>query len=96
MANSAPWGGLWSAPAAVAMRGDPKALKSGRKDAAWLGLVPRHRRTVGWVQGRGLSKRGGRSLRPLLIYGVRSVLAHHKPPRGGRWAWPSDGPSMGP
>ena len=72
--------GLLSATAAGAMRGDPKAFKSGREVAAWLGLVPRHRGTGGRVPMRGLSKQGERSRRTLLIHGARSVLTHRKTP----------------
>ena len=52
--------GLLSATAAVAAMGDPKAFKSGREFAAWLGLVPRHVGTGGRVQMLGISKRGDR------------------------------------
>ena len=41
--------GLLCATAAVATMGDPKAFKSGRGFAAWLGLVPRQTGTGGRV-----------------------------------------------
>ena len=66
--------------AAVAAMGDPKAFKSGREFAAWLGLVPRHVGTGGRVKMLGISKRGDTYLRTLLIHGARSVLINSKAP----------------
>ena len=60
--------------------GDPKAFKSGREFAAWLGLVPRQTGTGGRVQLLGISKRGDKYLRTLLIHGARAVLTHGKSP----------------
>jgi len=60
--------------------GDPKAFKSGREFAAWLGLVPRQTGTGGRVQLHGISKRGDIYLRTLLIHGARSVMNHNKHP----------------
>ena len=75
--------GLITATAAVAAMGDAKAFKSGREFAAWLGLVPRQIGTGGKVKLLGISKRGDKYLRSLLVHGARSVLAHAKEP--GRW-----------
>jgi transposase len=72
--------GLLSATAAVATMGDAKAFKSGRAFAAWLGLVPRQTGTGGRVRLLGISKRGDKYLRTLLIHGARSVLTHSKSP----------------
>ena len=72
--------GLLSATAAVATMGDTKAFKSGREFAAWLGLVPRQTGTGGRVQLLGISKRGDKYLRTLLIHGARAVLTHSKSP----------------
>jgi transposase len=60
--------------------GDAKAFRSGREFAAWLGLVPRHSGTGGRVRLLGISKRGDKYLRTLLIHGARSVLTHSKCP----------------
>ena len=60
--------------------GDAKAFKSGREFAAWLGLVPRQTGTGGRVRLLGISKRGDRYLRTLLIHGARAVLTHSKAP----------------
>ncbi len=72
--------GPLSARAAVATMGDAKASKSGREFAAWLGLVPRQTGTGGRVRLLGISKRGDRYLRTLLIHGARAVLTHSKAP----------------
>ena len=72
--------GVLSATAAVSAMGDPSAFRSGREFAAWLGLVPRHSGTGGRVRMLGISKRGDRYLRTLLIHGARSALTHAKTP----------------
>jgi len=72
--------GVLSAAAAVAAMGDPATFRSGREFAAWLGLVPRHKGTGGRVRLLGISKRGDKYLRTLLIHGARSVLTNSKAP----------------
>jgi len=72
--------GVLSATAVVAAMGDPRAFSSGREFAAWLGLVPRHKGTGGRVRLLGISKRGDKYLRTLLIHGARSVLTNSKAP----------------
>lgn len=72
--------GLLTATAAVATMGDAKTFKSGREFAAWLGLVPRQTGTGGRVRLLGISKRGDKYLRTLLIHGARAVLTHSKSP----------------
>ena len=66
--------GLLTATASVATMGDARAFRSGREFAAFLGLVPRHSGTGGRVKLLGISKRGDRYLRTLLIHGARTVL----------------------
>jgi transposase len=75
--------GLLTATAAVAMMGSPKAFRSGREFAAWVGLVPKQTGSGGKVNLHGISKRGDTYLRTLLIHGARSVLHHAKEP--GPW-----------
>src|SRR5471030_1643905 len=75
--------GLLTATAAVATMGDPKAFRSGREFAAWLGLAPRQTGSGGKVRLHGISKRGDTYLRTLLIHGARSVVTHAKTP--GAW-----------
>jgi transposase len=72
--------GLLTATAAVATMGDANAFKSGREFAAWLGLVPGQNGTGGRVRLLGISKRGDRYLRKLLVHGARSVLNRSKEP----------------
>ena len=68
--------GLLSATAWVASAGDAKVFKNGRQFAAWLGLVPRQHSSGGHTRLSGISKRGDRYLRTLLIQGAHSVLRH--------------------
>jgi len=67
--------GLLTATAAVATMGKASSFKSGREFAAFLGLVPRQSGTGGRVKLLGISKRGDRYLRTLLIHGARTVLS---------------------
>ena len=62
------------ATALVAAVGNAAEFKHGRELAAYLGLVPRHRATGGRTIMLGISKRGGRYLRSLLIHGARAAL----------------------
>jgi len=51
---------------------------NGRHLAAWLGLVPRQHSTGGKAVLLGISKRGDRYLRALLIHGARAVVYRWK------------------
>ncbi len=77
-----------TATALVAAVGDASVFRNGREMAAWLGLVPRQRSTGGRAVLLGISKRGDRHLRTLLIHGARSALlaATRRPDRRSRWA----------
>lgn len=61
----------------------------GRHLAAWLGLVPRQHSTGGKAVLLGISKRGDRYLRALLIHGARAVVYRWKdkpnPSPRARW-----------
>jgi transposase len=72
--------GLLTATAAVATMGDARNFRSGREFAAFLGLVPRQSGTGGRVKLLGISKRGDRYLRTLLIHGARTVLSWQRRP----------------
>ncbi len=76
-----------TATAMLGAVGDARAFKNGRQFAAWLGLVPRQVSTGGKTTLRGISKRGDRYLRTLLIHGTRSVLrrVEHKTDPRSRW-----------
>jgi len=56
----------------------PKRFKNDRQFAAWLGLVPKHTGTGGKNLNLGISKKGDRYLRTLLVHGARSVVASVK------------------
>lgn len=68
--------GPLSASAYVATLGDPRHYRNGRQAAASLGLVPRQHSTGGKAVLLGISKRGDKYLRSLLIHGARAVLRH--------------------
>ena len=80
--------GVLSATALVASAGDASEFRNGREMAAWLGLVPRQHSTGGRAVLLGISKRGDRYLRTLLIHGARSALhrAGRRKDRRSRWA----------
>src|SRR5579863_10615639 len=62
------------ATALVAAVGNAREFKSGRELSAWLGLVPRQHSSGGRTVLLGISKRGDRYLRRLLIHGARSAV----------------------
>ena len=66
--------GVLSATALVAAVGDGASFTRGRDLSAWLGLVPRQHTTGGKANLLGISKRGNRYLRMLLIHGARAAL----------------------
>jgi transposase len=67
--------GLLTATAVVATVADARSFRSGREFAAFLGLVPQQSGTGGRVKLLGISQRGDRYLRTLLIHGARTVLS---------------------
>lgn len=72
--TSIPGIGALNATALVAAVGDASAFSRGRDLAAWLGLVPRQYTTGGKPRLLGISKRGNKYLRTLLIHGARAAL----------------------
>jgi transposase len=75
------------ATALVAAVGKAGACITGRHWAAWLGLVPRPHSTGGKERLLGISKRGDRSRRTLLIHGARATVprARRKTDSRSRW-----------
>lgn len=73
--RSVPGIGLLTSTALVAAVGDVLRFPSGRHLASWLGLTPRERSSGNTRRLGGISKRGDRYLRTLLIHGGRSLLA---------------------
>lgn len=66
--------GVLTATALAAACGNPKAFKNGRQFSAWLGLVPRQVSTGGKTTLLGISKRGDKYVRMLLVHGARSLV----------------------
>ena len=63
-----------TATAVVAAVGDGGEFKNGRHLAAWMGLVPRQHSSGNRQLLLGISKRGDKHLRTLLVHGARSVV----------------------
>ena len=66
--------GPLNATALVAAIGDARSFARGRDLAAWLGLVPRQVTTGGKPKLLGITKRGSKYLRKMLIQGARAAL----------------------
>ena len=78
--------GVLNATALVAAVGNAQTFARGRDLAAWLGLVPRQITTGGKPRLVGITKRGNKYLRKLLVHGARSAmpaLAASATPLGG-------------
>src|SRR5271157_3270184 len=76
-----------TATALVAAAGDGKCFKNGRQFAAWIGLVPKQRSSGGRSRLLGISKRGDRYLRTLLIHGARAALGRTRGKQDPRSLW---------
>jgi transposase len=76
------------ASALTAAIGRGESFAKARDLAAWLGLVPRQSTTGSKPKLLGISKRGNKYLRKLLIHGARAALSHlaQKDTALGRWA----------
>jgi transposase len=70
--------GVLGATAIAATLTDPKAFRSGRDFAAWIGLVPRQDSTGGNQKLGPISKQGDRYLRRILVVGAHAVLRRAK------------------
>lgn len=70
--------GFLTASAIAASVNDPLEFKNGRQFAAWLGLVPKQDSTGGKNILLGISKRGDRYLRRLLVQGALTAIARCK------------------
>lgn len=79
-----------TASAAVATIGDAKAFKRGREVAAWIGLVPKQHSSGNKERLLGISKRGDKYLRKLLIHGARSVVKTCEKKTDRRSTWITD------
>uniref|UniRef100_UPI0026B495BD transposase n=1 Tax=Paracoccus zhejiangensis TaxID=1077935 RepID=UPI0026B495BD len=68
--------GALGATAIVEAAGDGRQFKKARDMAAWLGLVPAEHSTGGKQTLLGISRRGNRYVRRLIIHGARSCFLH--------------------
>jgi transposase len=57
---------------------DPQLFENGRHLSAWIGIVPENDSTGGKVKQKGLSKKGDRYLRSLLVTGAMAVVRQAK------------------
>ncbi|MCK5919413.1 MAG: IS110 family transposase [Methylococcales bacterium] len=85
---SIPGVGPMVATAVFSVMGDASQFKNGREFAAFLGLVPRQYSSGGKTILKGISKRGDRRTRMLLIQGALAALNHAKCKQDSyhRWA----------
>ena len=65
-----------TATALVATIGNPSVFKNGRQVSSYFGLVPGHKGTGGKIYLKGISKRGDKYIRKLLVHGGRSMVLH--------------------
>ena len=72
--NAIPGFGVILSTAVVATMTDPKAFKTGREFAAWIGLVPRQNSTGGKERLGSISKQGDRYLRRLFVVGAIAIV----------------------
>lgn len=79
-----------TATAIVAAAGDGAEFKNGRHFAAWLGLVPRQHCSGDRRVMMGITKRGDRHLRTLLVHGARAVVRTAKNKTDARSRWAND------
>lgn len=79
--------GALTATAVIALIGNITVFKNGRELAAYLGLVPKQASSGGKSKLLGISKRGDRYVRCLLIHGARAVLfcAKNLPTKKANW-----------
>ncbi len=82
--------GPLTASAAVATIGDAKVFKNGREVSAWLGLVPKQHSSGNTIRLSGISKRGDRYVRTLLVHGARTVVKNCGNKTDGKNVWVAD------
>lgn len=79
--------GALGATALLAAVGGGRQFQKARDLAAWLGLVPREHSTGGKQKLLGISKRGNRYVRKLLVHGARSCFRHLDRTRDRLGSW---------
>lgn len=82
--------GAMTASAYISTLGDPTRYRNARQVGASLGLVPRQHSSGGKPVLLGISKRGDRYLRTLLIHGARAVVRYVPGKRDPTSRWLQD------
>ncbi|HOP23195.1 MAG TPA: IS110 family transposase [Gammaproteobacteria bacterium] len=70
--------GFLIASAIISQIGNAREFKNARGLAAWLGLTPKHHASGNKIKNQGISKRGNRYIRTLLVHGARSIVCLYK------------------
>lgn len=76
--------------AIVATISDPNVFKNGREVSACLGLVPRQHSSGNKTVLGGITKRGDRYVRKLLVHGARAVVKNCEKKADKRSMWVAD------
>lgn len=66
---------------------DPKAFRSGRHFAAWIGLTPKDHSTAGRQRLGGITRAGDEMLRATLVAGATAVIRQVRAGKGPRSPW---------
>ncbi len=78
----------WLVAGALYVRlGNGSAYRCGRDASASIGLVPGHSGTGGHNKMTGITKRGDKYLRALLVHGARSAVSHVRDKQDGLSVW---------
>jgi transposase len=56
----------------------PRAFRSGRDFAAWIGLTPKDHSTAGKLRHDGITRAGDEAIRSILVQGATAVIQHIK------------------
>jgi transposase len=87
---SIPGIGPITATALLAAVGNPFVFNKGRQMSAYFGLVPKHKASGNKTKILGISKRGDRYIRSLLIHGARAVVKTAAKKKDQRSLWIQD------
>jgi transposase len=66
---------------------DPKAFRSGRDFAAWIGLTPKDHSTAGKTRLGVITRAGDEALRSVLVIGATAVIQQARKGRGHPSSW---------